>query len=132
MFVLSSKYKLKIMNKLAKREEQIMQIIWRLESAFIRDIIEALPEPKPHYNTVATIVKILVKKGFLKSKKLGNTHQYSPAVDFEDYREDDLVDIKEKYFGNSFQQMFTHFAKKENFSEEELEEMMKIIKSKKN
>ena len=119
------------MKKLTTREDQIMQIIWRLKTAFIRDIIEEMPEPKPHYNTVATIVKILITKGFLKSEMLGNTHQYSPAIEFEDYREDDLVDIKKKYFGDSFKKMFSHFAKKENFSAEELDELIKIIKSKK-
>ncbi len=119
------------MQQLAKREDQIMQIVWRLDTAFIRDIMEALPEPKPHYNTVATIVKILVKKGFLKSKMLGNTHQYSPAIDFEDYREEHLGDIKKKFFGDSFEKMFTHFAKKENLTEKELKELIKVVKSKK-
>jgi len=124
-------YKYEIMNKLTKKEDEIMQVVWKQQAVFIRDIIKELPEPKPHYNTVATIVKILVKKGFLKSQKIGNTHQYSPAVEFEEYRDGDLGDIKKKYFGGSFKNMFTHFAKKEEFSEEELEELMKIIKSKK-
>jgi len=119
------------MKKLTEREDQIMQIVWRQKVVFIRDIIEELPEPKPHYNTIATLVKILVTKKFLKSEKIGNTHQYSPTVAFEDYRDGDLGDIKKKYFGNSFKQMFSHFAKKENFSEEEIKEMIKIIKSKK-
>lgn len=120
------------MKKLTGREDQIMQIVWRLKTAFIRDIIDGLPEPKPHYNSVATIVKILVKKGFLKSEMLGNTHQYSPAIELEDYRQKDLVNIKKKYFGNSFSRMIAHFAKDENLSEEELEELMRIIKSQKN
>lgn len=120
------------MKKLTAREDQIMQIVWRLKTAFIRDIIDGLPEPKPHYNSVATIVKILVKKGFLKSEMLGNTHQYSPAIELEDYRQKDLVNIKKKYFGNSFSRMIAHFAKDENLSEEELEELMRIIKSQKN
>jgi len=120
-----------MMTQLTKREDEIMQIAWRLKTVFIRDIIKELPEPKPHYNTVATIVKILVKKGFLKSEMLGNTHQYSPVVDFEVYREEHLGDIKKKYFGNSFQKMFTHFAKEENLSEEDLQELVNIIKSKK-
>ena len=124
-------YKYEIMNKLTKKEDEIMQVVWKKNTAFIRDIIEGLPEPKPHYNTIATIVKILVKKGFLNSKKIGNTHQYSPAVSFEEYREGDLGDIKKKYFGGSFKSMFAHFAKKEEFTEEEMEELMKIIKSKK-
>lgn len=119
------------MQKLTKKEDQIMQIIWRLEKVFIRDVIEELPEPKPHYNTVATIIKILVKKKFLKSELLGNTHQYSPLVSFEEYRDKDLGNIKKKYFGNSVQKMFAHFAKKEKFTEEEMEALMKIIKSNK-
>ncbi|MEK6153972.1 BlaI/MecI/CopY family transcriptional regulator [Flavobacteriaceae bacterium 3-367] len=119
------------MNKLANREEQIMQIVWRLKTVFIRDIIEELPAPKPHYNTVATIVKILVKKGFLKSEMLGNTHQYSPAIDFEAYRDEHLVNIKKKYFGNSFPKMIAHFAKKEKLTNAEIEELKRIIESQK-
>ena len=119
------------MSRLAKREDQIMQIVWRLKTVFIRDIIEELPEPKPHYNTVATIVKILVKKGFLKSEKLGNTHQYSPAIDFEKYRDEHLVNIKKTYFGNSFPKMIAHFAKKEKLTDAEIAELIKIIESQK-
>jgi len=119
-----------MMQELTKREDQIMQIVWRLKKAFIRDIVDALPEPKPHYNTVATLVKILVKKGVLQSEKIGNTHQYTATVDFEDYRDNSLTGIKEKFFNNSFSKMLSHFAKKENFSEEEVEELYEIIKSK--
>lgn len=119
------------MKKLTKKEDQIMQVIWRLKTAFIREVIEELPEPKPHYNTVATVVKILVKKGFLQSRLLGNTHQYSPKVDFEDYREEDISDIKQKYFGNSLPKMLAHFAKGEQLSEDEKEELIRLIKSQK-
>lgn len=108
-----------------------MQIVWRLKAVFIRDIIEELPPPKPHYNTVATIVKILVKKGFLESELLGNSHRYSPAVNFEEYRDKHLGEIKKKYFGNSFPKMLAHFAKKEKLSEEEINELLRIIQSKK-
>lgn len=108
-----------------------MRIVWRLKSAFIREVIEEFPDPKPHYNTIATIVKILVKKGFLESELLGNTHRYSPVVDFEVYRDSDLEDIKRKYFGDSFPKMLAHFAKSENLSEQELKELYEIIKSNK-
>ena len=108
-----------------------MQVVWRLEKAFIREIIKELPEPKPHYNTVATVVKILVKKGFLRSELLGNTHQYSPKVHLEDYREKDISDIKQKYFGNSLPKMLAHFAKGEKLSEAEKEELIRLIKSQK-
>ncbi|MBC2845056.1 BlaI/MecI/CopY family transcriptional regulator [Winogradskyella flava] len=119
------------MEKLTKREDQIMQIVWQLKKAFIREIIEKLPEPKPHYNSVATIVKILVKKGVLKSEKIGNTHQYSPVAEFEDYRDSNLSNIKKTFFGNSFPKMMAYFAKEENLSEREIEELIKEIKSKK-
>ncbi|MEM1321631.1 MAG: BlaI/MecI/CopY family transcriptional regulator [Bacteroidota bacterium] len=119
------------MKELTKREDQIMQVIWQLKKAFIRDIVEALPAPKPHYNTVATIVKILVKKGVLQSELLGNTHQYSPTIDFETYREEHIAEIKEKFFGNSFPAMLAHFAKKETLTEEERQALIDLIKSQK-
>lgn len=131
IFLVDLFYKYIIMKKLTKKEDQIMQVVWQLKKAFIREVIAELPEPKPHYNTVATVVKILVKKNFLKSDLLGNTHQYSPTVAFEEYRKEDLKDIKQKYFGNSFPKMMAHFAKEENLSPEEVAELMDIIKSKK-
>ncbi len=120
------------MQKLGKREEQIMQVVWQLEQAFIKDIIDEMPEPKPHYNTVATIVKILTEKGFLQAEKLGNTFRYTPLVTLVEYRQQDVATIKRKYFGNSFSKMITHFAKEENLSDEELDELVQIIKSQKN
>jgi predicted transcriptional regulator len=117
------------MKQLTKAEDQIMQIVWRLKTVFIRDIIEELPAPKPHYNTVATIVKILVKKGFLKSELLGNTHQYTAVISFESYRKVHLSNIKKNYFGNSLPNMITYFAKGEKLSEADVRELIKIIKS---
>lgn len=119
------------MQKLGKREEQIMQVVWQLGEAFIKDIIEELPEPKPHYNTVATMVKILTDKGFLQAEKLGNTYRYTPQVTLAAYRKQDVATIKKKYFGNSFTKMITHFAKEENLTDEELDELVRIIQSKK-
>ncbi|MGV3539176.1 MAG: BlaI/MecI/CopY family transcriptional regulator [Rufibacter sp.] len=119
------------MQKLGKREEQIMQVVWQLEKVFIKDIIDHLPEPTPHYNTVATMVKILTEKGFLRAEKIGNTYQYSPLVPLAEYRKQDVDSIKSKYFGNSFAKMVTHFAKEEDLSDAELDELIKIIKSKK-
>jgi len=119
------------MKKLTKREDQIMEIIWQLKKAFIRDIVSQFPKPKPHYNTVATLVKILVKKGVLQAELIGNTNQYSPTQNFEDYREEQLGNIKEKFFDNSFPKMLIHFAKKENLSKAEEEELIRVIKSNK-
>jgi BlaI family transcriptional regulator, penicillinase repressor len=120
------------MKKLTEREDQIMQVVWETEGVFIRGILEVLPNPKPHYNTVATIVKILVKKGFLKSEKLGNTDRYSALIQKKVYRKEHLEDIKEKYFGNSLPKMMAHFAKQEKLSNKEIDELITIIKSKKN
>lgn len=108
-----------------------MQIVWQRQAAVIREIIEDFPEPKPHYNTLATIVKILVEKGFLTAERVGNTDQYRPAVDFESYRDEDLQQIKQKYFGNSLPKMMAHFAKSEKLSEEEREELIRLINSQK-
>jgi predicted transcriptional regulator len=119
------------MQKLGKREEQIMQIVWRLGQAFIKDIIDGLPEPKPHYNTVATMVKILKEKGFLADEKLGNTYRYAPLVTLEAYRQQDVANIKQKYFGNSFSKMLTYFAREEKLSDEEVDELVRLIQSKK-
>lgn len=119
------------MQKLGKREEQIMQVVWQLEKAFIKDIIDELPEPKPHYNTIATMVKILTEKGFLSAEKIGNTFLYTPLVPLAEYRQQDVATIKKKYFGNSFTKMIAHFAKEEKLSDEELDELVRIIKSQK-
>ena len=119
------------MKELTKREEQIMDIVWKLKEAYIREIVSAFPEPQPHYNTIATLVKILVKKGFLQSIKIGNTHQYSPTQSFEEYRNEHLGEIKEKFFDNSFPKMIAHFAKSEKLTDSEREELIKIIKGQK-
>ncbi|WP_242917185.1 BlaI/MecI/CopY family transcriptional regulator [Pontibacter liquoris] len=120
------------MQKLGKREEQIMQVVWKLGKAFIKEVIDELPEPKPHYNTVATMVKILTEKGFLSAEKLGNMYQYTPQVSLADYRQQDVASIKQKYFGNSFTRMITHFAKEEKLSDDEIDELVRIIKLQKN
>ena len=119
------------MQKLAKREEEIMQILWKLEKAFIKEVIEEMPEPKPHYNTVSTIVRILCDKGFVGHNSFGNTHQYYPLVPKENYQKDAISDVLKKYFDNSYSKMVAHFAKEENISENELNEIIDMIKTKK-
>lgn len=118
------------MQKLAKREEEIMQILWKLEKAFTKEIIEEMPDPKPHYNTVSTIVRILCDKGFVGHKTFGNTHQYYPLIQKENYKKDAVSDVLRKYFDNSYSKMVAHFAKEENISETELNEIIDMIKTK--
>ena len=116
------------MQKLTKREEQIMQVLWQLDKAFVNDIIEKLPEPKPHYNTVATIIRLLQKKEFVHFKKYGNTYQYYPLIAREDYQKQAVGDVLKKYFDNSYQKMVAYFAKEEKISPSELEDILKMIK----
>jgi BlaI family transcriptional regulator, penicillinase repressor len=116
------------MIKLAKREEQIMQVFWDLNKAFIRDIIPHLPDPKPHYNSVATMVKILEDKKFLDHETIVNMHCYFPIISKEAYQQFAMKDIVSQYFDNSYPRMLAFFAKEQNLSESELEEIVKLIK----
>ncbi|HVW15586.1 MAG TPA: BlaI/MecI/CopY family transcriptional regulator [Mucilaginibacter sp.] len=119
------------MQKLAKREEQIMQAFWTLENAFIKEIIPELPDPKPHYNSVATMVKILEEKGFLAHESVGNIFRYYPVISKEDYQKHAMKDIVSQYFNNSYPSMLAFFAKEQKISEAELNEILEIIKSSK-
>lgn len=119
------------MQKLAKREEQIMQALWQIGPAFIKEIIDELPKPKPHYNTVSTIVRILQDKGFVDHKIYGNTHQFYPLISKEEYQKRALGDVLQKYFDNSYPKMVAYFAKEEKISTAELEEIINMIKNKK-
>ncbi len=118
------------MQKLAKREEQIMQVFWTMERAFIKEIIPELPDPKPHYNSVATMVKILEEKGFLGHEVIGNIYQYYPIISKEDYQAHAMKDIVSQYFDNSYSNMLAFFAKQEKLSEQELKEILNLIKTK--
>ncbi|MEM1328103.1 MAG: BlaI/MecI/CopY family transcriptional regulator [Bacteroidota bacterium] len=119
------------MKKLTKREEDIMQVLWRLKAAFVKEIVEELPinekGKKPNYNTVSTLIRILVDKGFVGYKAVSGSHQYHPVVDREDY----LSNVLQGYYGNSLKGLVAHFAKEERISPDELEEILEMIKKKK-
>lgn len=106
-----------------------MQILWRIEKGFVKDILENMPEPKPAYNTVSTIVRILEKKGFVGHKAYGKTHEYFPLVDKNEYSNNLMKSMVKNYFSNSFQQMVSFFASNKKLSLNELEEIKNIMES---
>lgn len=115
------------MKELTKAEEQIMQILWKIKQGFVKEIIEKMDSPKPAYNTVSTIVRILEKKGFVDHKTYGKSHQYYPLISKEKYRKNYFNSFIKGYFGNSYNQLVSFFSKDDNLSVEEMDEMIKII-----
>ena len=118
------------MKNLTKAEEQIMQVIWKLEKAFLREILDELPTPKPHSNTVATIIKILVDKEFVGITVFGRTHQYYPLVSKETYSKSTMKSLVKGYFEGSFSNAVSFMVKENNISLDELELLLKQLKKK--
>ena len=115
------------MKELTKAEEQIMQILWKLDKGFVKEILACLPEPKPAYNTVSTIVRILEKKGFVSHKAYGKTHEYYPVISKEEYTRNFLKRFVENYFSDSFKELVSFFAKDKKMDVSELEDIIKMI-----
>ncbi len=115
------------MEKLTNKEEEIMQVLWQLEKAFVNDILDKMPEPKPHYNTLSTIVRLLEDKGFVSHKSYGKSHQYYPVISLETYRNVFVKDSIQKYFGNSVSNLVNYFVGDEQLSQEEIQEILAII-----
>ncbi len=113
--------------ELTKAEEQIMKVLWDKKKAFVNDLLELLPEPKPAYNTVSTIIRILEKKGFVDHKAYGKTYQYFPIISKKAYTKATFRTLLNGYFSNSFQQMVSFFAKEENLTLAEMEEIKRIM-----
>jgi len=116
------------MKHLTKAEEQIMQLIWKLEKAFLREILDELPAPKPHSNTVATILKILVEKEFVGITVYGRTHQYYPLVSKDAYSKATMKNLVKGYFEGSFSNAVSFMVKENNLSVEDLELLLKQLK----
>jgi BlaI family penicillinase repressor len=119
------------MKELTKAEDQIMQILWTIEKGFVKDIMDHLPEPKPAYNTVSTIVRILEKKGFVGYKAYGKTHEYFPLIAKENYTRFYLNNLVKGYFNGSFQNLVSFFAK-ENLNVTDIDKLMSELENLKN
>ena len=115
------------MKELTKAEEQVMQILWQIKQGFVKDILEKMPDPKPAYNTVSTIVRILEKKEFVGYTAYGKTHEYYPLVEKREYSHYFLKNFMGNYFGGSFKNLVSFFAKENDMDIHEFEEMMKYV-----
>ncbi len=116
------------MKELTRAEEQIMHILWYLKQAYVKDIIERLPSPKPAYNTVSTIVRILEKKGFVGHEAFGKTHLYRPLVAKEDYTQAFLKSFVKDYFDDSYQELVSFFARDKDLTVSELEDILTALR----
>ncbi len=121
------------MEKLTNKEEEIMRVLWKLKKGFVKEVVAELPIPKPHYNTISTIIRNMEEKGFIKHQAFGKTHQYYPSVTKEEYRKMFMHKTIQNYFENSYKNVVSFFAKEEKISVDELKEIISIIeKSQKN
>src|SRR6476620_1316702 len=118
------------MQKLTNKEEEIMQIIWKLKKAFVKDVMDEIKDDQPHYNTLSTIIRNLEEKGFVSHNAYGNTHQYFPVVQMEEYREKFMNTAIENYFNSSYKNLVSFFAEEDKISAEELREILEIIEKK--
>ena len=114
------------MKQLTKAEEQVMHILWKKKEALVKEVVDEFEEPRPAYTTVATVLKVLEKKGFIDHKNVGNVHLFFPLVAKSDYTRIQLSTLLKDYFSGSFPKMATFFARENNLGIAELEEMMKM------
>lgn len=117
---------------LTRAEEQIMQIVWQLDKCFVKEVIDYLPEPKPAYNTVSTIIRILEVKGFIGHEAFGKAHQYFPLISREDYKRHATEKLLGGYFENSVESMFSFFVKEQKMDLSDVDEILKMINKIKN
>ena len=115
---------------LTRAEEEVMLILWQLEKAFVKDILAEFPEPKPAYNTVSTIVRILEKKGFVGYTAFGKTHEYYPLITREAYKGHEVKQLMDTYFENSLSELVSFFVKSQPLSVGELDEVIRLLREK--
>lgn len=115
------------MKKLTNKEKEIMDLYWELGPMFVRELQEHYPDPKPHFNTLSTLVRLLEKNGFLSHRQFGNTYQYFPVVSEKDYGRSSLAGVIRNYFDNSYLSAVSSFLKEEKVSVDELRELLEKI-----
>ena len=118
--------------ELTKAEEQVMQILWQLKEAIVKDIVALMPDPKPAYNTVSTVVRVLEGKGFIDHKAYGNSHVYFPIVEETDYKKFTFDKMMKNYFSNSYQSLVSFIADEKKLGLKELDELAELLENLKN
>jgi len=112
---------------LTKAEEQLMQVLWKMQRAFIREIIDQMPEPKPVHSSVSTIMRVLETKGLVGYDAFGKSHRYFPLISREEYKRFQLMKLLSNYFENSAQKLFSFFIDQQQIPEEDVREIKKMI-----
>jgi BlaI family penicillinase repressor len=118
------------MQKLTNKEEEIMHILWKLEKAFVKEVMAEFTEDVPHYNTLSTMIRNLEEKGYVSYNAFGKTHQYFPIISLEQYRKKFMQSTIENYFDNSYKNMVSFFAEEQKISADELREILALIEKK--
>jgi predicted transcriptional regulator len=119
------------MKHLTNREEEIMNIFWQKGSLYVKEVIDELPDPKPHYNTISTIVRGLEEKGFLGHEQFGNTHRYHAIISKDEFSRNTIKKIVGKYFNKSYSSVVSMFVEEENITTEEIKELIRQVESRK-
>ncbi len=120
------------MEKLTKREEEIMNFLWDHGPAFVKEIAKNHPEPKPHYNTLSTIVRNLEEKGFIDHENFGTTYRYFTTLSKDEYGHKSIKNSISKYFNNSYKAVVSKLVEDENLSLEDVQQLIDLAKQKKN
>ena len=115
------------MKKLTEREEELMTILWDNGPLFVREIIDFMPEPKPHFNTVSTFVRLLESKGFVTHSKFGGSYRYEAALSRDDFSRSTLQDVVDRYFGSSIKASVSALVDNENLSDDEIRELVEMV-----
>ncbi|MFK2800376.1 BlaI/MecI/CopY family transcriptional regulator [Bacteroides fragilis] len=117
--------------ELTKAELQIMQVLWQKENAFVNEILQELEEPRPAYNTVSTVLRVLQNKGFVAYRSFGKNYQYYPLVSKESYTNRFMNRVVDNFFSGSVKAMVSFFTKKEEMSVQEIDELIEMLKENK-
>ena len=119
------------MKHLTNREEEIMEVFWEKGSMYVKDVIDLLTGPKPHYNTISTIIRGLEDKGFVAHEQFGNTHRYFAIISREEFSKNSIKNLVSKYFNTSYASVVSMFVEEQNISTEEIQELIRQVESRK-